>query len=547
MASADTLRRLGAATLLLVVSGCDDAATQPATDDMAPPADAGLQTDADVDAGCVIEAEHCNGLDDDCDGEIDEGFGLGRDCQVGQGPCVNAGVYVCAPDGVSGVCGAQPLPGLPEACDGLDNDCDGEIDEGLNLINDPLNCGACDQQCTYAHATGECALSACLLAACDAGYVDANADPEDGCECPLAGDETCNGVDDDCDGTVDESLGLGLACAAGVGACSQAGVQICGPEGGVVCDARPGAPEDERCNGRDDNCDGQIDEGFDADGDGAPACAEAPCDGPCPEGFDCAVLCARQDCAPEDPTVHPEARDLCGDGLDQNCDGHDAPCGEVFSLMTQLTIVAPGLAVAGCRDFDGDGLADNAFSGLAALSNPLLQAAVRDGDLLLLPTAEGLAEGAVQGRFDLSILRGQLLGPGRYQVAADSYDAEGRAQMLFENALLQDGQLRAGPGDFQLGLPVPGGMPGQLRVLDALVAGALSVEADGLRIQDGLISGIVSDADLRRALQALPDGLAPFILNAVEPDLDLDGDGTLDAYSACLLYAAEPANIVPAP
>jgi len=67
----------------------------------------------------------------------------------------------------------------------------------------------------------------------------------------------------------------------------------------------PGAPELD--NGIDDNCDGQIDEGFDPDSDG--------------DGYSSAP-----DCDDEDPSVYPGAPELCGNGVDEDCSGSDAVC-----------------------------------------------------------------------------------------------------------------------------------------------------------------------------------------------------------------------------
>jgi glucose/arabinose dehydrogenase len=72
--------------------------------------------------------------------------------------------------------------------------------------------------------------------------------------------ETCDGADQDCDDQVDEDFPVGQACSAGVGACLRNGAVRCNGAGGAGCDAVPGTPVAEVRNGLDDDCDGQVDE-----------------------------------------------------------------------------------------------------------------------------------------------------------------------------------------------------------------------------------------------------------------------------------------------
>lgn len=152
----------------------------------------------------------CDQLDNDCDGETDEFIldccqeGEEAPCSFDVGEC-KSGTKKCKIGGVWGSCQGAVWPS-PEKCDGKDNDCDGEIDEDFDFQNDFQNCGKCGNNCFLPGAESKCENGECVFVKCLENFYDLNGDPNDGCEyfCEFSGEEICDGKDNDCDGQTDE-------------------------------------------------------------------------------------------------------------------------------------------------------------------------------------------------------------------------------------------------------------------------------------------------------------------------------------------------------
>jgi hypothetical protein len=106
--------------------------------------------------------EICDGKDNNCNGQIDEGFNVGQSCTVGLGECARTGQYVCKADGTGTECNATPGTPTPEVCDNKDNNCNGQIDEG----------NVCAPASTFAKTIGGSNLDGALsiIQSSDGGY-----------------------------------------------------------------------------------------------------------------------------------------------------------------------------------------------------------------------------------------------------------------------------------------------------------------------------------------------------------------------------------------
>jgi len=301
------------------------------------------EVDTSVNPGAE---EVCNDVDDDCNGLVDDGAppldwypDLDGD---GYGDMTQDPVSAC-PGGPTDVLNALDCddtdadvnPDAEELCDGVDNDCDGEVDED----------DAVDTLTWYEDADGDgFGDPESTTEACDPpdGYVDNDIDCDDGDAFVHPGAfEQCDGIDNDCDPATDDSElevdwypdldgdGYGDPLGASERSCLAPGEDwIDNPHDcdDTLSEVNPGA--EEVCDGIDNDCDGAVDgadavdavtwyEDLDGDGWGGDDVwgCEAPEDAPEQDG----------DCDDTNADVNPDAEEIPGNGIDEDCDGSDLP------------------------------------------------------------------------------------------------------------------------------------------------------------------------------------------------------------------------------
>ena len=304
--------------------------------------------------------EYCNSQDDNCDGIIDDdpidpitfyqdadndGFGSGNTLLSCLQPVGFVANSLDCDDTTASI-----SPSAPEICNQIDNNCNGIADD--NALGAATYYADVDGD---GYGDGNNASQSCspitgrVLNALDCDDSDANQNP--------LGVEVCNSEDDNCNGQVDDNaidadIWYVDSDGDGYGSLSSWMPSCTQPVGYVdnIEDCNDGDPahnpdSPEVCNGLDDNCNNQVDEGvtlypwyFDDDGDGfgdpwvvVEACSQ-------PTG----MIADNQDCNDTDATINPDADELCDDGIDNNCDGY-------FDDESSID------AYSGYLDLDGDG------------------------------------------------------------------------------------------------------------------------------------------------------------------------------------------------
>ena len=240
-------------------------------------------------------------------------------------------------DGNGPVEGNPPTETVVSEC-GTDADCgDGQV---CDTSVSPHVCVECydDSHCSGAAPTCDIGSNTCICVPTNDGI------------------EICDGLDNNCDGSIDEGFDLGAACSNGLGICEAFGILVCNGSGGVECNSVAGEPSQEICgDSLDSDCDGQLDNGCECLADDDCSVGEV-CDTGVGASYTCIPGCrgtGGNGCGTG--TVCTSTDDTAGTCVQCTSDTH---CGSTTSA--RICDLGSNTCVDGCR---GDGFGNGCGNG----------------------------------------------------------------------------------------------------------------------------------------------------------------------------------------
>ena len=326
----------------------------------------------------------CDGIDNNCNGSVDEGY-VATATSCGVGACGATGVQACVSGALVNTCAPSAPAASDASCDGIDNNCNGSTDEGYVVTPTTCGLGACANNGTQTCVSGSL-VNTCTPRA---------ASPTDA---------TCNNFDDDCNGTRDEDF-VATPTTCGVGSCGSFGSTLCS-SGHIVDTCLPGVPaaNDATCNGRDNDCNGQVDEDFASTpttcginactGTGATSCAAGTVTNSCLPLSNCEADCGN---------ATDDDNDGFTDCTDFDCDGVgacDSTVGDDCDADTDCTAISGGEAL--CLSESSTGIPGGFCSQTCtAVPGACPESSQCLGGLCLLPCGAGSTCGAGEACFEV--------------------------------------------------------------------------------------------------------------------------------------------------
>jgi hypothetical protein len=519
--------------------------------------------------------ELCNGLDDNCNSLIDDGltfltyyvdtdtdgFGAGS----GTISCSNPGAGYVTNNTDCNNNNSNIRPNAIEICNGIDDNCNTLIDDGITFLNyyidtdgDTYGAGA---------ATNACASPG-------VGYVTNNLDCNNTNAAIRPGAvEICNSIDDNCNNSIDEGLTFvnyyidtdsdGFGAGTATNTCSNPGLGFvtnntdCNNNDSNI---RPNAIE--ICNAIDDNCNGLINEGivfltyyFDADQDGYYLSSINACSSPGINYTTSGV--ALGDCNDANANVHVGAIEICGNGIDEDCNGIDPTCiipgctNPIASNFNPLANLENGTCIIfGCLD----PLADN-YNPQANTNN---QSCIYFG--CTDPFANNFDPSANTDDFSCEYNTASIIITEHHFCAQDTVTAYNQTQYSSLDSCIVDfgdgtvfnycspsyAHVYATSGNYAVQLTLIQGTQTSISITDTIIVAPLP-SLNGL---DFSYPFITLNTDTTNSVHWLfNQEFTNFVGNSIDPSTDYSTDGFYQALvmneSGCILYSDSIYFVIP--